>query len=114
MKRYKDNKDDKYSQEKSPKASHKTKGLKTQRTNQQGDGSKVSLAQSTQANNNSQLDLFSFEAGLYSGKPSIKYKPCLDCGLKQMPQEYDLERKIYIGNRICSDCKATQKNRFAY
>lgn len=113
MKRQADKKDDKHSQLKSPKASHKTKGLKTQRTNQQGDGFKVSLAQSPQINNNSQLDLFSFEAGLYSGRETVKFKPCLDCGEKFLPQTFSLEKKIYVGNRICADCKATQKNRFA-
>lgn len=90
-----------------------TPGPKNQQSKPKGDGSAESVAVQNLEGQPNQMDLFSFSHGLYTDRPRFKHKPCLDCGLVNLQQEFSVEKGIYVGDRICVTCKGLNKRRYA-
>jgi len=71
----------------------------------------TAMRKTTRASEN-QMDLLSFSRGIYSGKPSSKSKLCLCCGKTPMKQMYNSYDGVYEGNRICRNCKDSDKFKY--
>lgn len=63
-------------------------------------------------NKDKQLDLFSWSLEHTTAQKPAKVVLCLDCNLVKLTMVFNPNKGIYIGDRICVNCKSLQKRRF--
>jgi hypothetical protein len=58
------------------------------------------------------LQLSFFSSFADSAKKKIKKVLCLDCGTRELILEFNEEKRIFEGNRLCCGCQKTVKRKF--